>query len=60
MTCATCVTRGTFDFQEGDSLELRAGKALELAVRMRASRREVRFECGLMERGARRGWSQRV
>ena len=24
-TCATRVTRGTFDFQEGDGLELRAG-----------------------------------
>ena len=22
-TCATCVTRGTFDFQEGDNFELR-------------------------------------
>ena len=33
-TCATRVTRGTIDFQEGYSLELRAGKALELAVRM--------------------------
>ena len=34
VTCATRVTRATFDFQEEDSFELRAGKALELAVRM--------------------------
>ena len=27
-TCATRVTRGTIDFQEGDGFELRAGKAL--------------------------------
>ena len=33
-TCATRVTRGTFDFQARDNFELRAGKALELAVRM--------------------------
>ena len=25
VTCATCVTRTTFDFQERDSFELRAG-----------------------------------
>ena len=34
VTCATRVTRGTIDFQEEDNFELRAGKALELAVRM--------------------------
>ena len=33
-TCGTRGTRGTFDFQEEDSFELRAGKALELSVKM--------------------------
>ncbi len=27
MTCATSVTRATFDFQEGDGFELRAGNS---------------------------------
>ena len=40
-TCATRVTRGTFDFQEGDGLELRAGMTLEIVGRMRASRRGI-------------------
>ncbi len=31
MTCATRVTRATFDFQEGDGFELRAGKGLFFA-----------------------------
>ena len=39
-TCATRVTRGTIDFQERDSVELRAGMTLEIVGRMRASRRE--------------------
>ena len=36
MTSATRVTRGTFDFQEGDNFELRAGMTLEIVGRMRA------------------------
>ena len=40
-TCATRVTRGTIDFQEEDSLELRAGITLEIVGRMRASRQGI-------------------
>ena len=48
VTCATRVTRETFDFQEEDSLELRAGMTLEIVGRMRASRRGIckEFSCG--------------
>ena len=47
VTCATRVTRETFDFQEEDSLELRAGMTLEIVGRMRASRRGIckEFSC---------------
>ena len=46
-TCVKCVTRETFDFQEEDSLELRAGMTLEIVGRMRASRRGIckEFSC---------------
>jgi len=46
-TCMTRGTRGTFDFQEEDSLELRAGMTLEIVGRMRASRRGIckEFSC---------------
>ena len=50
VTCATRVTRGTIDFQARDNLELRAGKALELAVRMRASRQGICKEISGAER----------
>ena len=35
-TCATRVTRGTIDFQEGDSLKLRAGNFGDDSFELRA------------------------
>ncbi|MBR6586434.1 MAG: hypothetical protein IKK82_03335, partial [Kiritimatiellae bacterium] len=57
MTCATRVTRETFDFQEGDGFELRDK---EFARKFQARSAQSSFQGGLMERVARREGSQRV